>query len=324
MDRTERFYKMMGLLKANRVVSRARFLEELEISLATFKRDLRYLIDRVNAPIMWDAKLGGYRINDKDPKAATFELPGMWFNATEAHALLAMQALLDGLQPGLLASHVKPLQDRIEALIEKGDHTLKEVRRRIRVLAQGAHPVPDGHFGAISYAVLSRKRLRITHYNRERNDTTAREISPQRLVHYRDNWYVDAWCHLRNGLRCFSLSSINSADPLETAARNVADDVLDEELASSYGIFTGKADKVAKLLFNPERSRWVAGEIWHPKQKGEYRADGSYMLEVPYRDDRELVMDILKHGSEVEVLSPKGLRERIAVLCAAMQKRYRS
>jgi len=311
MDRTERFYKMMRLLKANRLVTRSRFLEELEVSLATFKRDLRYLIDRVNAPIVWDVRLRGYRINDKDPKAASFELPGLWFNASEAHALLAMQALLDGLQPGLLANHVRPLQNRIEGLIEKGDHTLKEVQRRIRVLPHGAHPVPDGYFGVVSYAVLSRKRLRVRHYNRERNETTEREISPQRLVHYRDNWYVDAWCHLREGLRCFSLSSIGSAELLDTPARNIAEEVLNEELGSSYGIFTGKADKTAKLRFTPERARWVSGEVWHPKQKGVFHPDGSYVLEIPYRDDRELVMDILKHGPEVEVMSPQALRDRI-------------
>ena len=314
MDRTERFYKMMRLLKANRVVSRSRFLEELEVSLATFKRDLRYLVDRVNAPIIWDSGLRGYRIDDKDPRAATFELPGMWFNASEAHALLAMQALLDGLRPGLLAPHVKPLQDRIELLIEKGDHTLKEVRRRIRVLTQGAHAVPDACFGAVSHAVLARKRLRISHYNRSRNDVTEREISPQRLVHYRDNWYVDAWCHLRDGLRCFSLSSITRAEPLEAAARNVAEETLNEELGSSYGIFTGKADKLAKLRFTPERARWVSGEIWHPKQKGVFEPDGSWLLEIPYKDDRELVMDILRHGPEVEVLGPQALRERISAL----------
>ena len=323
MDRTERFYKMMRLLKANRVVSRSRFLEELEVSLATFKRDLRYLIDRVSAPIVWDGRLGGYRIDDKDPRAATFELPGMWFNASEAHALLAMQALLDGLHPGLLAPHVKPLQERIEALIEKGDHTLKEVRRRIRVLTQGAHAVPDVCFGAVSHAVLARKRLRISHYNRSRNDVTEREISPQRLVHYRDNWYVDAWCHLRDGLRCFSLSSITNAEPLEAAARNVSEETLNEELGSSYGIFTGKADKLARLRFTPERARWVAKETWHPLQKSSFDAQGHYLLEVPYREDHELVMDILKHGPEVEVIAPKSLRDRVVALLRTCADRYR-
>jgi predicted DNA-binding transcriptional regulator YafY len=37
--------------------------------------------------------------------------------------------------------------------------------------------------------------------------------------------------------------------------------------------------------------------------------DGSYELHIPYSDPRELVMDILKHGAEVEVIKPESLRQ---------------
>ena len=53
MDRTERFYKIDQLLRANRVVPVKRFLDELEISLATFKRDIEYMRSRFHAPIKW-------------------------------------------------------------------------------------------------------------------------------------------------------------------------------------------------------------------------------------------------------------------------------
>ena len=98
--------------------------------------------------------------------------------------------------------------------------------------------------------------------------------------------------------------------------------MLNEELASSYGIFTGKADKVATLRFSPERARWVAGEIWHPSQKASFDAAGYYLLEIPYRDHRELMMDILKHGSDVEVLSPKELRDAVASALAEAAGKY--
>ena len=49
----------------------------------------------------------------------------------------------------------------------------------------------------------------------------------------------------------------------------------------------------------------------HSQQKGKFESDGSYLLEIPYSDDRELLMDILRHGSEVEVIAPEKLRERI-------------
>lgn len=316
MDRTERFYRIKQLIDSRRIVPRAAFLDDLEISLATLKRDLGYMRDRLRVPIIWDGAERGYRYDTRNGKPPRIELPGLWFNAQEAHALLAIQHLLDNLQPGLLSEHVGPIKDRIESLLDKGDHAPNEVRKRIRMLTAQSRPVPLKHFEVASHAVLARRRLNILHHNRARNETIAREVSPQRLVHYRDNWYLDAWCHLRDGLRCFALESVREATLLDIAARNVAESVLDEELGSSYGIFTGKADKLAKLRFTPERARWVAGEVWHPKQKSHFDDDGYYVLEFPYRDDRELVMDILKHGPEVEVLAPLALRTGVQTLHA--------
>lgn len=314
LDRTERFYKIKQLLDTRKVVPRAVFLDELSISLATLKRDLEYMRDRMNAPIVWDQEKRGYRFDAPDGKTPSFELPGLWFNASEAQALLTTQYLLDNLQPGLLEPYIKPLKDRVETLLGRGDHAADEVRKRIRILPQAARAVPPKHFELISSAVLSRKRLRINYYSRARDAETPREVSPQRLVHYRDNWYLDAWCHLRDGLRCFALECIRDANRLDTPARDVSEATLNAELGSSYGIFSGKATKTAKLRFTPERSRWVAGETWHPEQKGSFDASGHYLLEFPFHDDRELVMDILKHGPEVEVLSPKSLRDRVSAL----------
>ncbi|WP_442918184.1 HTH domain-containing protein [Magnetococcus sp. PR-3] len=51
MDRTERFYRITGLLSAGRVVSIHELVEEMEVSRATVKRDIEYLRDRLSAPI---------------------------------------------------------------------------------------------------------------------------------------------------------------------------------------------------------------------------------------------------------------------------------
>jgi predicted DNA-binding transcriptional regulator YafY len=65
------------------------------------------------------------------------------------------------------------------------------------------------------------------------------------------------------------------------------------------------------LAFTPLRARWVASELWHPKQKGSFDAAGRYILELPYADHRELIMDILKYGADVEVLGPESLRQLV-------------
>lgn len=312
MDRSERFYRIeQMLLNSVTPISRQTFLEKLEISLATFKRDLEYLRDRFGYPIIWDAEAGGYRIDKTDSRAQTSILPRPWFNASEIHALLTMQHLLENIQPGLLGPHLQPLGERIEMLLEGNDHPSREVRKRIRVLNMYSRPVIPESFELISSAVLCGKRLRITHYSRQHDKETVREVSPQRLVYYRDNWYLDAWCHLREGVRSFGVEAIRKVVPLDKPRRLVAEKLLDEILGSGYGIFSGSKVQTARLKFSPARARWVASESWHPKQVGRFQADSSYLLELPYSDDRELIMDILRHGAEVTVLGPAELKRGV-------------
>ncbi len=234
-----------------------------------------------------------------------------------------MRQLLENLQPGLLGPHVEPLLDRIRALLNEGEHDLAEVNRLIRVLQAAARPVPTRVFETVSSALLSRKRLELTHFSRSRDALTTRETSPQRLVYYRDNWYLDAWCHLRGDLRSFSLDAVRRASTLDRRAKNVAERTLDARLGSGYGIFAGRATRRARLRFTRERARWVADETWHPRQRGELDAAGRYVLEIPYADDRELVMDVLRYGADVEVLSPPELREKVRASHAAAARAHR-
>ena len=151
---------------------------------------------------------------------------------------------------------------------------------------------------------------------------TQREVSPQRLVHYRNNWYLDAWCHLRNDLRAFAVDSIRRAEILEKSAKNVSEKRLNEVLGAGYGIFAGANVCWATLRFSPERSRWVASERWHPQQKGRFLEDGQYELTVPYSNDPELLMDILKYGADCTVLAPDELKARVSDEIGRMVKVY--
>lgn len=322
MDRSERFHKIIRMLKERRIVSRDAFLEALEVSRATFKRDLEYLRDRMGAPIAWDAAAGGYLLRDDDGAPANYELPGLWLTAGEIHALLVMEQLLAELQPGLLGPHVGPIKDRIRRLIEVGDHSAEEVARRIRVLEIGARSVEPACFETLATAVLSRRKVTIQHYRRQRGDVFERTVSPQRLVHYRGNWYLDAWCDFRKALRTFSVDAIHGAELLDKPAREVGDESLDKHLGAGFGIFSGSQTQEAVLQFTPERARWVSRETWHPAQEGHFELDGSWLLKVPYSDPRELVMDILKYGPDVKVLGPPSLVEEVTARVRECAARY--
>jgi predicted DNA-binding transcriptional regulator YafY len=323
MDRSERFYRMQALLRANRLVSRQQFLDELEVSLATFKRDLEYLRDRIGFPIVYDKDRGGYRVDDAVADRTLHELPGLWFSGEELLALLTMDRLTAQLQPGVLDDSLAPLRERIAGLLRKGGYEPDAIARRIRVLTMQSRRVESATFRAIATALLNGRRIQLRHRRRADGETLDREVSPQRLVHYRDNWYLDAWCHRRQALRSFALDAIERVQVAEKAAKSVAEDTLDRHFASGYGIFGGHETSEAQLLFTPQAARWVAGETWHPKQDGRLQLDGSYLLKFPYTREPELVMDVLKYGPEVEVLAPDSLREAVATRLSDALARYR-
>lgn len=322
MDRTERFHVIDQMLSNQRVVTRAQFLDALEISPATFKRDLEYLRDRLAAPIVWNNELRGYQYDAAEIGADQYQLPGLWFNTSEIQALLSMDALLENLQPGVLSSHIKPLRSRIRVLLDEGDHSVDEIARRIRIIPAAAKTYKNENFQTITHALLTRKRLHIVYYSRQGDSETSRDISPQRLIYYKDNWYLDSWCHLRQGLRSFSIDAIRSLRILGEEAIDIDPEQLAAQLESGYGIFSGAETSEAVLRFSPQSARWVSREQWHPEQHGEYDEAGYYILKIPYSQDTELIMDVLKHGDEVEVLEPESLREKVIERIGAMGRVY--
>ncbi len=320
MTQSERFGIIFRMLQFHRQLRFSDMQERLEVSRATLFRDLRDLRDRMGVPVILDRDTGSYRI---DASVDRYELPGTWFSAGEIHALLSMQQLLAAFDAGgLLAEHVGPLRQRLLGMLESTTDSADDIVRRIRILSAAARHYAPQHFQHIASALMERRRLRIEYVARSKGDTSQREISPQRLTHYRDNWYLDAWCHLRDELRSFAIDAIKTVRTLDGAAREIPESELDAALGSGYGIFAGAHVQWATLVFTPERARWVAAEHWHPEQQGSFLDDGSYQLRLPYSNDPELIMDILKYGPDCEVVAPAGLREKVVGLLKAAVGRY--
>jgi predicted DNA-binding transcriptional regulator YafY len=308
MDRLQRLYRLHGILKGRRYpVPRQALLDELACSSASLTRLIAELRDLLGAPIEYEREAGGYRYSHD-----SFELPGLWFTPGELTALFTAQKLLAEAQPGLLDSQLAPLRGRIEAILAQEHLGAGELGRRVRILRMAARPPDTAIFQTVAGATARRRRLKLRYHARDNDAVSERPVSPQRLIHYRDNWYLDAWCHQRNALRSFALDRIRAALALDSPALDIPDADLDAHFAGSYGIFAGAPTHTATLRFTPERARWVAEERWHPRQQGRWLEDGRFELAIPYADPRELIMDILKYGPDVEVVAPDELRAEVA------------
>lgn len=321
MDKFDRIFQLHSVLRTRRTaISFQDLLVKLECSKSTLHRTLNALRDRLHAPVVFDKEADGYRYEGRKD-TGMFELPGLWFTPAELQALVLMQRLLEELGSGLLEEHLSPLSKRFDELIRHRRLSLGEAVSRLRFPAIGARPVGPA-FQTAAAATLQRKKLRIQYHGRGSDEHTDRVISPQRIIHYRESWYLDAWDEAKQAHRSFSIDRIERIDALAERATNISEEDLDAHYASAYGIFSGKADKIAVLHFTPERARWVAAERWHPQQTSVWHEDGIYEMRIPYHDHRELAMDILRHGPHVKVVQPASLRAEIRSQLAAALAQY--
>jgi len=320
MGQFDRIYQYKILFRKKSLLSKQEILDALEISDATFKRDLEKMRDFYNYDIVYDRFDNGYRLVNTDQ---TYELPGLMFTHKELLALLTIQNMMAELEPSLLGPKLQPLQDRLADLLASEGLSIQSLTKRIRAVHAGKRRLQLQSFQSVAQGTLERKKLHVHHYNRSRDETTERDISPQQLVHYRDNWYVDAWCHKREKLLSFSVDAITRCDILEETAKEMDQKEVQKQMQTGYGIFSGQDVKWAKLKFSAERARWVQNEEWHPEQKGTINSDQSYTLELPYSDERELIADILGFGPEVEVMSPDSLKDKVFETVKSMMTVYK-
>jgi predicted DNA-binding transcriptional regulator YafY len=321
MSKVERLYHLHNILNQRRTpISRHDLMDRLECSQATLYRLVAELRDYLGAPLEQDPDTRGFYYDRSYDQP--FELPGIWISPDELQALLTARQVLGNVQPGLLEGELESLQGRISALLRQKGVETDEGQSRIHIQPVAGRAVPGHLFQDVLGALIKRRRLHIHYHGRRRDEVSERAISPQRLTQYRNSWYLDAWCHAAEGLRSFALERVRQQVLLDEDAHEVEPEKLAEHFDHSYGIFSGPARHTAELRFSPEMSRWVADEQWHPDQQGTLDSEGYWTLKVPFSDPRELSMDILRYGAEVEVLSPPSLRDAVAASAAETAKIY--
>jgi len=316
MKKHDKIYLLDQMLKAARFpISKETIAERLDCSIATVYRTISDLRDGYGAPIQTNTETGGFYYQNKD----SFELPGLRLQSDEIEALLMASHLLEDIQRGLLKEPLSRLLDNIGNLLK--EHGIKD-KRNIQIIYALFRKANKKIFAIVFEALQNNKRIELNYLARSTNKTTQRTVSPLKLTNYKNAWYLDSWCHLRDGIRSFALEQITECTITTEACQKVDKTVLKNHFSGSYGIFSGEHTHTARLKISHKVASWVATEQWHSNQNITELKDGSLFLEVPYNNDIELIMDILRYGENITVLSPDSLRERVKATIEAMMDNY--
>ena len=306
MTKAERQRQIVEYMSAiHNSVSFTELAEQFDCKQRTIRRDFDYFIKEKNAP--WFI-LNNSAHKDQSRKDAV-ELHGYWFDRQEIEALFVLNQVVEQLSPGTLKKQIEPFEKRIKSLL-KNEITGLNLGNFVKLIEIADRKVDTDIFQLVTQSLSEQKQLKIRFWSRESNETQNRTISPLQLVRYKDNWKVDAWCHTKKALRTFSLEAMKDIKMIQKPTQKIAPQKLKQHFESSYGIFAGRANKLAIIKFSPYIARWVKYEQWHPEQVGQWALDNSYQLQIPYHKDEELLQDIIKYADHAEILAPPELREK--------------
>ena len=303
------FYFHQEVLKGHFPNSRT-VAAQFEVSVATAKRDVVYLRDRLLAPLIFSHEKNGYFYREKG-----FSLP--FEDSPRVIFLLTMLNKLAG-EAGLgELSEVKELENRLSSMISPDYGKLLD---SISCEWIEVESIDHQTFECITEGLVKGKFLDLLYRSLKGEDST-REVAPQQIINYQGRWYLLGYCELRRSVRLFHISRIQQ---VEVTERNIPFDLPYDLrlLEQSFGIFKGQDICNAEILFTSTAAELVRHQHWHKDQRVE-EVEGGICLQLPVSDYREITMKILQYGAMARVIGPPELKKRVETEILLMAEVYR-
>lgn len=315
----ERFLWFHGQVKSRKFPNAKSLAENFEITRKTAQRNIEFMKERLKAPLRYVAESRGY-VYEHD----AYELPGFWLNEEELTSLLVSYRLASAVPDNVLKSSFKSFLDQVLSKYAQSSISVEALSQKVSVKNIAYSKTDEKVFHRMLEALLHARPVAIEYYSPHNNESTVRDILPLHLLQYMGTWHIIAWCSLKKGLRDFVLSRIKTiaASSVPVSIQTPPDSIKDY-IRKNFGIMNSAETVEVCLCFAPNIAPWIAEQAWHPAQHLRRAADESLCLTFPVADFREVKREILKYGSQVEVVSPQELRDEVMQEIERMNNLYK-
>lgn len=321
MSQTERILFLDRTMRNKGFVTAQEAATYYEVSTRQIKRDIEYLRDRFNAPIIYSKALPGY----------TYERPFKDLAFADQNLVLfyvIMQSLAKN-------QHYIPVisEEIMKTVVNEVPKDYLDVCSKITYELQQSEFVNPEYFMAVCDAIRDKLCLHITYLN-VKNEKTERIIEPVRIINYGGTWYIVCFDKLHKELRTFNLSRIQSTqltfEPIDLHTEGYPNNLFfsyDDEVASflsgGFGIFKGKKQTKVSVGFFGAAGTIVQNQTWHPQQElimphsmeydklinkelieNEKNFKPSVILSFPAADFTEVLSKILSFGALAKPIEP--------------------
>lgn len=311
--RADRLVATLLLMQARGRVTAAELAGELEVSVATARRDLEAL-SAAGIPVYpQPGRGGGWSLVG----GARTDLSGL--SETETQALF------------LLVGPAAAGSGEARAALRKLVRALPQTFRADAEAAATATVVDPTRWGErdrhrpemvdlLQAAVVRRRKVRLTYANRTR-ERTERLVDPWGLVDKDDIWYLVAGTP--RGQRTFRVDRIVGAEPTDEPAERPADFTLDDAWQQVVGEVEQRRSRTWATVLIEARFVPILRDHFgrHCHTDGEL-ADGRARVRVAAPTPLDIARTLAGWGAAVEVLEPRSVQTELARIGAELAGRY--
>ncbi len=312
IKRFERIVAILIQLQSKRVVRAQELAERFEVSLRTVYRDIRSL-ESAGVPIAGEAGIGYSLVEG-------YRLPPVVFTREEAFTFVAAEKLMQKFVDENLGRHFQSAMFKIKSVLkDEQKDRVEAVRASVRVTRSERlfnKDVPDV-LGVLFEAIAEKRQVVLRYQSAEAEVPIERSTEPVGLFHENNNWYLLAYCHLREDYRRFRADRVHGIRLTENPFA-LQHETLDYFLSLDRPV----SNKKVRLLVERNAARFLK---WDRKYFG-------FVSEKEAGDKVEMLFEsdytsngfarwYLMFADQVDILEPEELKDEVSELVARILER---
>lgn len=174
----------------------------------------------------------------------------------------------------------------------------------------------------IIHAIQNGTILQFNYQKHWENFSTQREVKPIAIKESQQRWYLVALDKKNNVVKTFGLDRIFNLKITDTKFKPIAYNV-EKEFQHAFGVETYEAAEKVILEFSKKQGNYIKTFPLHESQRIVEETEDSVILEIFIHTTNDIMMELLKYGSDVKVLSPITLQNEIKNRISEMSKLYK-
>jgi proteasome accessory factor B len=299
----ERMLRIHQALQAAELPTARSLAWEFELSEKSIRRDIEFMRDRLNLPIEFDPRKGGFVYTQ-----SVDAFPSVQISEGELFALLVAERALQQYRG---TSFERPLISAIRKLQQSLPDTISldfaQVEQAISFRTRAEPIVNLGIFDKLAKATSAQNQIEITYKKPGQDKPEARVVDPYHLANINGEWFLFAYDHLRNDLRTFVPARVKSVRPTGQKFSRDRKFSLDKRLRDSFGVRSGEGQHEVVIRFDSRSADFIREKKWHPSQELRDLRGGGVELRMTLSSLDEVQRWILTWGGGAKVVRPPDL-----------------